>query len=136
MATVNAVTDGAGHRPIAGFDAQHLRPLNVYGERLDPWDLIKEAKNRRPYRFRQFFREDKKGNLSYPALGVHNLLARHIQRELGLGESDPAVHVSTAKGAKMIEIDGGESFLIHAGKIYRKEQYSVVRCGLMTVLKS
>lgn len=118
MARVNATTNGQGLRLYGGLDLHGLKTVKVFGKRLDPWELIKNATNKRRFGFKDFFREDSNGDLVYPELAKYNLLARHVQKELGIKGAHPWVEVSSSGGTKLIEVNGSR-FLNHAGKIYR-----------------
>jgi|TARA_R110002124_G_scaffold98327_2_gene243772 hypothetical protein len=127
MARVNAVTNGSGYNLVGGLDLQGLRTEQVLGTRLDPWELIKNATDgvdergyKYRYGFKDFFEEDKGGELVYPKLDKYNLLARHVQRELGIAGANPCTYVSSYGGAKLIEVYDVQ-FLIHAGKIFRRD---------------
>tara|TARA_R110000803_G_scaffold6672_5_gene21483 strand:+ start:504 stop:881 length:378 start_codon:yes stop_codon:yes gene_type:complete len=123
MARVNAVTNGSGYRLVSGLDIQGLRTEQVLGTRLDPWELIKNATDgaEQLNGFKDFFEEDKGGELVYPKLDKYNLLARHVQRELGIAGANPCTYVSSYGGAKLIEVYDVQ-FLIHAGKIFRRDK--------------
>lgn len=119
MARVNATTNGQGLRLYGGLDLQGLKTEKVVGTRLDPWELIKNATNQKRFGFKDFFREDSNGDLVYPDLGKYNLLARHVQKEIGIKGAHPWVWVKSYCGAKLIQVYEIE-FLIYAGKIYRR----------------
>jgi len=128
MSRINAVTNGSGYHLVGGLDLQGLRTEQVLGTRLDPWELIKNATDgedkygrRLYYGFEDFFSEDKGGELIYPKLDKYNLLARHVQRELGIEGANPRTYVKSYGGAKLIEVYDVQ-FLTRAGKIYRRSK--------------
>ena len=122
MAQVRAVTNGSGHQLMGSLDIQGLRTEQVLGTRLDPWELVKNGAGRTErYRFKDFFEEHRGGELVYPTLEKYNLLARHVQRELGIAEANPCTYVSSYGGAKLIEVYEVQ-FLIYAGKIFKRDK--------------
>jgi hypothetical protein len=123
MAQVRAVTNGSGHQLMGSLDIQGLRTEQVLGTRLDPWELVKNDFGRtvQRYHFKDFFEERKEGELVYPTLEKYNLLARHVQRELGIAEANPYTYVRNYGGAKLIEVYDVQ-FLTYAGKIFRRDK--------------
>lgn len=142
---VGARTNAQGYS-IQGpdFDFYNLRTANVYGERLDPWKLLKRAPKSYWYPIENFFAVNAKGNSIYPYLDRYNLLMNHIVNELSLDRTncEHKVCCSHADGAKRILVPQlGEygkllanfphgkgwgltiGYLSYGGKIYRKKDW-------------
>jgi len=119
MPTAYARTDGTG-RLLTHITAN--RPLSkeeMYGERIDPWSLVSKASPGKKRRLKEFFEEDKYGDLVFRELDKYNLLLCHALRELNLDHTPEMVWACAANGAKQIKIYD-HYFLLSGGKIYRK----------------
>lgn len=117
MPTAYARTDGAGRILTGANSFRVLSKEELYGERIDPWELVKDRGTERIAGYK-FFMEDRFGDLVYRELDKYNLLLCHALRELNI--TNPKwVEVRCHQGAKQVSIDD-HHFLIYGGKIYRK----------------
>ena len=131
---VKARTNGQGLAVgFDGFDMHNMRPIDLYGKRLDPWKLMQRAKKSDWYRISNFFAVNAKGNSIYPYLDRYNLLINHVVNELGVDRTcDHEVYCSQADGAKRIlvpknlkerNLKGARGYLYYGGKIYCKKNW-------------
>jgi hypothetical protein len=131
---VKARTNDKGYTLSGGdFDMHNMRPADVYGKRLDPWNLMQRAKRGAWYKISNFFAVNAKGNSIHPYLDRYNLLINHVVNELGVGRNcDHEVYCSHADGAKQIlvpkylrekSLEGARGYLYYGGKIYCKKNW-------------
>jgi hypothetical protein len=117
MPTAYARTDGSGRRLTATNSFRPLSREEIHGERLDPWDLVKNMGAERIAGYK-FFMEEASGELVHRELDKYNLLLCHALRELNI-TTPKWVYVRCHQGAKQVSIDDNH-FLIFGGRIYRK----------------
>ena len=98
MPTAYARTDGTG-RQLTLISERPLSKEEMYGERIDPWSLISKASPGKKRRLKEFFKEDKYGDLVFRELDKYNLLLCHALRELNLDHTPEMVWACAANGA-------------------------------------
>lgn len=110
MPSAQATTDGSGRRLVGGIDFHNMSSRVEYGDRVDPWERMKDPRGKRSYEM---------GRITANGFPSYNLLINYITREIKPHLSE-TVEICTGGRARQITLRGVR-YMSYLGNIYKKD---------------